>query len=300
MEEADSVCRWCVNRAAVEEALAKLTREHYELRQLFEIQQATLNSLTNNNSNNSLTENSGVVNSPEINDTNVQDVMPVDERVPEPEPNFQPVRGGARPVHFKPFLPIKTYNRFSIPGFENDEEPETLLVGDSIVRSQLQEFCGRNFRRRKRFCCPGGRVKNVIENFEDISGEVTENSRIVIHIGTNDIMHTRSEELLEKYRSLMSKLKNKTNNIIFTGILPRIKACNSFYSKAIYINNSLAHICRQEGIGFFNFWDDFYNKDELFFQDGLHLNSVGAARFGRLLNNSLSFFQVDRVCASLT
>ena len=67
--------------------------------------------------------------------------------------------------------------------------------------------------------------------------------------------------LQSPFPSLNGPQKIKKYNII----LPRIKACNSFYSKAIYINNSLAHICRQEGIGFFNFWDDFYNKDELFF-----------------------------------
>lgn len=298
MQEDSSVCRWCIHRASVEEALGKLTKEHLELRQLVELQQATINSLTNNNG--PLADFSREVSSSVVVNTNVQEDRPTAERIPLPADDFQPVRGGARRVRSKPFLPITTHNRFSIPGFENDEEPETLILGDSIVRSQLEEFCGRNYRRRKRFCCPGGRVNNLIENFDDFAGEVTENGRIIVHIGTNEVLNTRSEELLNKYRSLMIKLKTKTKNIIFTGLLPRINARNDFYGKAIYINNSLTNICRQNGIGFFNFWNEFYDKDHLFFKDGLHLNSVGAARFGRLLNNSLSFFQMKRACVSRT
>ena len=87
----------CVNPTAVEESLAKLTKEHFELRQFFEIQQATLNSLTNNNY---LLANSCVINSPEVKDSDVQNGMLVDERIPQPVPNFQPVRrGGVRLVH---------------------------------------------------------------------------------------------------------------------------------------------------------------------------------------------------------
>ena len=37
-------------------------------------------------------------------------------------------------------------------------------------------------------------------------------------------------------------------------------------------------------------WNDFYNQADLFQGDGLHLSGVGAARFGRLLNEAVKDF----------
>lgn len=203
-----------------------------------------------------------------------------------PNDGFMPVRRGALGVRRKEFLPIVTMNRFSVLGFENAEEPETRLIGDSLVRGQLVEWAGRNHTRRKRYCCPGAKVENLIDSLDFFTDGVHDHSRLIIHVGTNNIFNSRSEDLLEKYKDLMRKLKEKTNEIIFTGILPRINGPNAFYSRALYINNQLKSLCEQEGVGFANFWNDFYGKRELFLDDGLHLNSVGSARLGRLLHNS--------------
>ena len=114
---------------------------------------------------------------------------------------------------------------------------------------------------------------------------------LIIHAGTNDVMNTRSEELLEKYRKRIRLYKCKTNKIIRSGLLPRSSAPTAFFNRVFSTNNRLKSICTDERIDFINCWDDFYNKPFLFKDDGLHLNPVRAARLGRLLNDKVSDFR---------
>ena len=202
---------------------------------------------------------------------------------------FQLVRNGARVKSTRRPLPVTTYNKFQVIA-EPEETGEARIVGDSIVRGQLVEFCGRAPSKRKRFCIPGASVDDVTEAVDTVAEGIANNGLILIHAGTNDIMRTRSEELLEKYRKMIRQYKEKTNNILISGILPKIDADNIFYSKAFSINNRVKNLCSQEGIEFIDTWNHFYRERELFMSDGLHLNSVGSARLGRLLNNAVHFF----------
>ena len=203
---------------------------------------------------------------------------------------FTPVRNGRRPAT-KAFLPIQTFNRFAILAEEEEEAFETRLIGDSIVRGQLEEFCGRARATRRRLCMPGGRLDDITAACDEATAGSTNDTLLIIHAGTNDVLHTRSEELMEKYKRMIRTFRNKTNNIVISGILPRIQAPDSFYSKAFSTNNRLKQLCSQESVDFINMWDDFYNQRDLFLRDGLHLNDVGSARFGRLINSKVSLFR---------
>ena len=160
-----------------------------------------------------------------------------------------------------------------------------------MVRGQLVEFCGRSSNsRRKRFCYPGARLDDVTAVCEEVTNEADQNTLFIVHAGTNDVQTTRSEELLEKYRRMINQYKSKTdgNNIIISGILPRVGAEQTFYDRAFSTNNRLQTLCAQENVKFINLWDHFYHDTYLYQADGVHLNSVGAARFGRLLCNQVS------------
>lgn len=208
---------------------------------------------------------------------------------PEEAP-FIPVRNGARPSYRKNFLPVLTSNRFQLFASEEEESSEVRIVGDSIIRQQLSEFCGRAQKTRKRFCMPGGRLDDITAACEEASRECDENTLFILHAGTNDVEITRSEELMQKYKEKIESFKTKSRNIIVSGILPRRGAEREFYNRAFSTNNRLKTLCDEEGIGFVNFWNDFYDlkgKRRLFSEDGLHLNPVGSARFGRLLNEAV-------------
>ena len=208
---------------------------------------------------------------------------------PEEAP-FIPVRNGARPSHSREFLPVTTSNRFQLFATEEDEPSEVRIVGDSIVRDQIHEFCGRARKTRKRFCMPGGRLDDITAACEEASRECDENTLFILHAGTNDVECTRSEELMAKYKEMIQSFRTKSRNIIVSGILPRRRAPKVFYDRAFSTNNRLKTLCAEEGIDFVDLWNDFYDitgKRQLFDEDGLHLNSVGSARLGRLLNEAV-------------
>lgn len=198
---------------------------------------------------------------------------------------FTVVSGGAKPAR-QAIYPTHCFNRFAILE-EDDEQESTFLVGDSMIRQQVVEFCGRVPRRRRNYCYPGAGIDDIATAFEEISPLATNDSLFVIHTGTNDLCSVRSEELLEKYRRLIQQYKTKSNNILISGVLPRISAASDFYSKAFSLNNRLGNICREMDVGYINCWDQFYGMRSLFQKDGLHLSGVGAARFGRLLHGAV-------------
>jgi len=314
------ICRLCVNRRRLQDAVAAMQDQYRDLEMKFN----TLQEFVTANvgvTEPSLVERPPTETAPPHNDSSALQDEPLpasqdeplpalqdeplpasqDEPLPasqdEPLPasqdeGFQPVRNGARPTRStKQLLAPTTFNRFQVLGETMEDEFETRLVGDSMVRGQLVEFCGRSSNsRRKRFCYSGARLDDITAACEDVTSEADNNTLFIIHAGTNDVETTRSEELLEKYRRMIKQYKRKTdgNNIIISGILPRVDAEQSFYDKAFSTNNRLQSLCSQEDVQFVNLWNDFYDDTYLYQVDGVHLNSVGAARFGRLLCNQVS------------
>ena len=151
---------------------------------------------------------------------------------------FIPVRNG---VQVKPKMIVKTetQNSFSPLADLVDETEDSIIVGDSMIRHQLEEFCGRAPKRRKRYCYPGAKIDDITKALEDITEKEKHDSLYIVHVGTNDFKNTNSEELLEKYKRLIGTLKEKRSKFIVFGILPRIGAEKQFYNKAFSTNNRL-------------------------------------------------------------
>ncbi len=80
-------------------------------------------------------------------------------------------------------------------------------------------------------------VDAITAAHDDVMTGSDQNSLFVIHVGTNDVKANRSEELMEKYRRLIQQFKEKTNNIMLSGILPRMRESNAFYSKSFSTND---------------------------------------------------------------
>lgn len=207
-----------------------------------------------------------------------------------PQGDFQVVRNNSRPK--KRILPItKCYNSYQILANTDNDDEEVRLIGDSLIRGQIHEFVARSPTTRSRHCIPGGGVQDVIDAVNEVADQAPATTTYVIHVGTNDIQKFRSEELLDKYRQMIKVYKEKSSKVILSGIIPRRQAGQRFYSFASSINRRLANLCSEENIGFVNTWDNFYYDASLFSIDGLHLNQVGAARFGRLLDGAVRDFR---------
>ncbi len=125
----------------------------------------------------------------------------------------------------------------------------------------------------------GARVNDIIAARNDATTGSHYNTLLILHIGTNDVKASRSEELIEKYKRLIHQYKEKSNNIIVSCILPRMNESDAFNNKAFSTSNRLKSLCAQEYVEFANFWDSFFCAHHLYQFDSVHLNSVGADRF---------------------
>ena len=132
-----------------------------------------------------------------------------------------------------------------------------------------------------------GEIDDITKALEDITEKEKHDSLYIVHVGTNDVKNTNSEELLEKYKRLIGILKEKRSKFIVSGILPRIGAEKQFYNKAFSTNDRLKSLRSKENVEFLNLWNHFYDQQILFNHDGLHLNPVGSSRLGRLLSDAV-------------
>ena len=112
---------------------------------------------------------------------------------------FIPGRNGVK-VNPKMIVPIKTQNSFSFLADLVDKPEDNIIVGDSMIRHQLEEFCGRAQKQRKRYCYPGAKIDDITKALKDITEKERHDSLYIVHVGTNGVKNTNSEELLEKYK----------------------------------------------------------------------------------------------------
>ncbi|MPC98354.1 hypothetical protein E2C01_093721 [Portunus trituberculatus] len=162
------VCRLCDTRSRFEEAVAEDTRtrleevvaegnnRYTELKNRFD----TLQEFVSANIGRSATTDS-------LPHTSVATADSRSRPFLSPDPAFIPVRNGARRDVRRTHLPLTTYNHFSILSEQVEEAQKTRLVGDSIVRGQLEEFCGRVPSRRRRYCLPGATLCDITDCVED-------------------------------------------------------------------------------------------------------------------------------------
>ena len=63
-------------------------------------------------------------------------------------------------------MPIETQNSFSPLADLVDEPEDSFIVGETMIRHQLEEFCGRAPKRRKRYCYPGAKIDDITKALE--------------------------------------------------------------------------------------------------------------------------------------
>lgn len=251
---ASGVCRWCDIRETLMQELNKEKEHRAVLERKFVDMKRKLDELTETSRSSQGESRVQLTNNTNRNPAEISTPI-VNGAASQQE--FTLVKNGIQPKLKKDFLPTTITNRFLIPGFEDEFSNEVRIVGDSILRGQLNEFCGRNPSKRRNYCMPGGKIEHINDSIEIFTEGGTKDTGYIIHVGSNNIINNRSEELLSKYKELISNLKNKTNNIIISGVLPRFGDESTFLGRAIYINNIMKVICREENVHFINLWEHF-------------------------------------------
>lgn len=164
-------------------------------------------------------------------------------------------------------------------------EVETILLGDSIVREQELEFAGRCNGRRVA-CAPGKGVVWLKGAIADL--ELSDRNSIVgIHIGTNDLNNMNVDAIAGNFRDAVGRLREKTDRILLTSILPRPRDGIEVDRKVRQVNGLLGALAGECGAAYVDLYSRFRDAPRSAFRDGLHLSDWGAARMGRILDGAV-------------
>lgn len=199
---------------------------------------------------------------------------------------------------------IATQNRFSVLevidiedeiNSEQQEENETnsLIIGDSLLRGLGKHLANnKNSNNNNK----GTRPSNTVmvypgANLKLINKKINENqipqgkSTLVVNVGSNDIFHKHaaSEEVIQEYEQLIDTIKDRADNAIIVGSLPRMKVGAFSLSRAIGINERIRNLCKNAKIGFVDPWSTFIANGKLYQKDGIHLNSGGCKLLASLI-----------------
>lgn len=170
---------------------------------------------------------------------------------------------------------------------KSEEGPEVLLIGDSQVRYLDRTFCENARERRVRMCLPGARVQDVSDKLDRLLVETGSETVVVVHVGGNDVARKRSEELVNRYRVMLEKVRSSGRTGVVCGVIPRICEGGEWLSRAISLNDRIEGMCRSLGLKFVDGWDTFFGKHEMFAKDGVHLSRLGAEVYGAQLEGTV-------------
>ena len=99
---------------------------------------------------------------------------------------------------------------------------KTVLLGDSIVREQKLEFVQRCASKRRVVCGSGKGVDWLAQEVRELLLGSREDV-VVIHVGTDDLRRMRQDELIQRYESVVRSLRENTDRVLVTSVLPRPK-----------------------------------------------------------------------------
>lgn len=183
--------------------------------------------------------------------------------------------------------PRTTQNSTTTPKSPAKVKNNISVVGDSLVRHLDKST---NVKLRKVTCLPGAGVKRVQTKIDKVMEESGDNPIIWLNVGSNDIEHCKSEELLDRYTEILDRVRRKGGRPVVHGILPRRGVTWDWSSRAIGINSRLEQFCQDEEIPFLDNWCTFYGNDRLYARDGVHLSRLGVQKLASTLEGiSLGF-----------
>jgi len=127
----------------------------------------------------------------------------------------------------------------------------------------------------------GAKLEDVIRRIDQV--EDIEGSQLMVIAGTNNFQTEGARVVLEKYESLVNKMKMRQGGCIVVGISKRFDLDKYAESRRIVVNMKLKEMCERSGIGYV----EFEPTKKQGVRDGLHLNASGLHRFGRMLFKKL-------------
>ena len=169
----------------------------------------------------------------------------------------------------------KSYSEAVIEGVKKSAR---VFVGDSIVRKNDRSL---NKGDDVVVCLPGAKIEAITKRVENIVGSGKGGS-VLVHVRTNNVEREGATAIFRKYRNLVRTLKQRmVEQVILSGILPVIGRRGHRYRncRGMAIDMLVEKLCREEEVGFVDFWGSFDGRADMYMKDGLHLSGKWAAVF---------------------
>ena len=107
----------------------------------------------------------------------------------------------------------------NLPKKDDSAQGPILIISDSMPRGiKEMKLSSKIFIRKE--CFPGGTIKDINSYIQEFDG-TTPCTKIVIHVGINDVFKSSEAEIIEGIKNLINILKDKWPNAlhIFSGII---------------------------------------------------------------------------------
>ena len=150
----------------------------------------------------------------------------------------------------------------------------TLIIGDSMLR----EFTESSVSNAKVKCVSGATVKDICDEINKMSDELSNFKNIIVHCGTNDVSKgTSIQAVADSMEAIVTKVmvKSPTSNVYISAICPR--SCKT--SEAKEYNQILKDLSVRLTCGFIDIGPKITYQDGSIdrskYSDSIHLNSSG-------------------------
>ncbi len=138
-------------------------------------------------------------------------------------------------------------------------------------------------------CLPVARVPDILANLKVLANAKRKFTKIVIHVGTNDVRLRQSEISKYNVKEVCELANMISDTVICSGPLPAHRG-DEMHNRLLSLNGWMPKWCPQNNIGFIDNWTTFWGRPDLLKRDGLHPSWCGATLLSRNMAHSL------RVC----
>ena len=168
-------------------------------------------------------------------------------------------------------------------------------------------------RNTETIAFPGKTVIRVNDYIRFGELDVSKYSRIIIHLGTNDLCNlldsgeikkVTAQDVLRRFKRLRDSIRRRNSRalLIFASLLPRYSRFKEFLPYVYGLNFAIEKWCAKSGPGtiYLPTYRAFLNAGkpmkELYAADGLHLNGAGVDRLEAVIQQALSSrFLADQI-----
>ncbi|XP_066524850.1 uncharacterized protein [Hoplias malabaricus] len=195
------------------------------------------------------------------------------------------------PGHHAP--QIRMSNRFAPLSEAPAEEPvkSALVIRDSIVQ-HVKLATPLGVPAVTVSCLSGARAPDISGNLRLIANRRC--SRIVIHVGANDIRLRQSEVTKGNIREVIKLAQTMSDAVICSGPISMRRGAEA-YSRLSALNCWISKLCYKDQVCFIDNWLRFEGKPGLIGRDGIHPTREGAALLSCSVAHSLLVGQQNSV-----